>query len=61
MSMIGNAPYSGLISGANIVDESIGASALKDGLFSGVKNRIINGDMKIAQRGTSFTLTLGTF
>lgn len=52
--MIGNAPYSGLISGANIVDESIGASALKDGLLSGVKNRIINGDMKIAQRGTSF-------
>lgn len=54
MGMIGNAPYSGLISGANIVDESIGASALKVGLLSGVKNRIINGDMKIAQRGTSF-------
>lgn len=52
--MLGNAPYSGLISGANIVDESIGASALKVGLLSGVKNRIINGDMRISQRGTSF-------
>lgn len=59
MGMLGNFPYQGLISGDNILDASIGASDLKTGLLSGVKNRIINGGMRVSQRGTSFAAANG--
>ena len=58
MPFIGNKPTAVPLSGDDIQDGTITSADLQSGVIqnqSAFKNIIINGDMSIAQRGTSFT------
>jgi hypothetical protein len=44
----------------NVVGGTVSATSYNGGQLAGLRNKIINGAMEIAQRGTSFTVNTGT-